>query len=54
MPVGYRMSLNTCWQLAQRWYAGRLERDWQRPDSAAAQALFNELGLVGEFWRIAC
>jgi hypothetical protein len=46
------MLMDTCWELAQRWYAGRLERDWWRPASKEIQALFEELGLVGEFWRI--
>jgi len=46
------MPIQTCWELAQRWYKGRIERDWQRLSAEQAQALFDSLGLEGEFWRI--
>jgi hypothetical protein len=46
------MAVDTCWRLAQRWYQGRAERDWQRPDQQAAQALFTSLGLTGDFWDL--
>lgn len=46
------MPIQTCWELAQRWYAGRLDRDWQRPEQAEMQKLFNELGLEGTFWDL--
>ncbi len=41
--------MQTCWDLAQRWYTGRAERDWQRPN---AQAVFAGLGLTGPFWDL--
>ena len=46
------MSMETCWELAQKWYTGRLELDWQRPNQEQTQQLFSNLGLKGEFWRI--
>ena len=46
------MSMQTCWELAQRWYAGRLERDWQRPNQEETRQLFASLGLVSDFWRL--
>jgi len=46
MPVG------TCWVLGQRWYAGRLALDWQRPGAEEIQKLFAELGLTGDFWAL--
>ena len=46
------MPIQKCWELARRWYAGRLEIDWQRPDQAQIQQLFAELGLEGEFWDL--
>jgi hypothetical protein len=49
---GYLMPIQTCWELAQSWYKGRLERDWQRPDQAAIQQLFDKLGLKGSFWDL--
>jgi len=46
------MSMQTCWELAQAWYPGRAERNWQRPNLAETQALFNNLGLNGKFWQL--
>jgi hypothetical protein len=46
------MPIQTCWELAQEWYTGRLERDWKRPDRAETQNLFKNLGLEGEFWNL--
>ena len=46
------MPIQKCRQLAQRWYAGRLDHDWQRPGPAEIQQLFDELGLEGEFWDL--
>ena len=46
------MPIQQCWKLAQRWYKGRLERDWQRPDQQKAQRLFDDLGLEGPFWNL--
>jgi len=46
------MPINKCWELAQRWYAGRLEHDWKRPDQAGIQKLFHDLGLDGAFWEL--
>jgi hypothetical protein len=46
------MPLKTCWELAQAWYSGRLELDWQRPQPAEIQKLFHRLGLRGPFWDL--
>ena len=46
------MTIQTCWELGQRWYSGRLERDWVRPDAATMQEIFTSLGLVGPFWDV--
>jgi hypothetical protein len=46
------MPIQTCWELAQKWYRGRLEHDWKRPDIDEAQNLFKSLGLEGEFWKL--
>jgi hypothetical protein len=40
------------WRLAEAWYANRLAADWQRRTPAEAEALFAELGLEGDFWRL--
>lgn len=52
MKVGYIMPMESCWKLAQKWYTGRLERDWQRPNQEKVQQLFSSLGLKGDFWRV--
>jgi hypothetical protein len=49
---GYVMPMQTCWELAQRWYAGRIDHDWQRPGQARIQQLFDKLGLKGAFWNL--
>ncbi len=46
------MPIRQCWQLAQRWYAGRLARGWQRPNQPEIQQLFDDLGLKGSFWDL--
>lgn len=45
------MPMATCWELAQKWYTGRLARNWQRPNAQETQQLFRDLGLTGEFWQ---
>jgi hypothetical protein len=46
------MPIQTCWELAQRWYKGRLDHDWQRPDQAAVRQIFGGLGLEEAFWDL--
>lgn len=41
------------WALAQAWYAGRMEPGWRGRTARQAQAILNEVGLTGEFWRLA-
>ncbi len=49
---GAVFSLEQLWRLASAWYADRLAPDWRRRTAAEAEALFRELGLAGEFWRL--
>jgi hypothetical protein len=49
---GYVMDLATLWRLASGWYAGRLERGYERRDPNTAKAYLREVGLSGEFWGI--
>jgi hypothetical protein len=39
------------WQLAQRWYGHYLEPGWTKRTAEQAQATFESVGLVGDFWR---
>jgi hypothetical protein len=52
VALGYVMPMQTCWKLAQKWYKGRLDHDWQRPGQAEIQLLFEKLGLKGAFWDL--
>ena len=49
MAEGYVMPMQMCWKLAQKWYAGRLDHDWQRPGQAQIQQLFEQARSEGGF-----
>jgi hypothetical protein len=46
------LSLSQAWRLAVAWYQDRLDPGWRRKSPAEAQALFDEIGLAGPFWRV--
>jgi hypothetical protein len=52
IPRGASFGLDTCWRLAKAWFEHRLDPDWHRRTPAEAEALFEKLGLVGDFWRL--
>jgi hypothetical protein len=39
-------------ELAHAWWSDRLATDWQPHDRAQNQAILEELGLTGDFWRL--
>ena len=39
-------------ELAHAWWHDRLSPDWQRHTPQQNQAILDELGLVGAFWRL--
>lgn len=47
---GAALDLPTLWRLAQHWYAGRLERGYQRRDPATSTQYLRAVGLTGDFW----
>jgi hypothetical protein len=49
---GYVMDLGTLWRLAQGWYAGRLDRGYQRREPSEAKEYFRAVGLRGGFWGL--
>jgi hypothetical protein len=49
---GASMSTTTLNELARRWWWTRLEPDWRPRTAAESQAILDELGLTGEFWRL--
>jgi hypothetical protein len=50
---GASMSASTLNELARRWWWTRLDADWQPRAPAESQAILDELGLLGPFWRLA-
>jgi hypothetical protein len=50
--AGASMSATTLNELAQRWWRTRLEPDWRPRTADESQAILEELGLTGEFWRL--
>lgn len=49
---GGTMSLETGWRLARAWYSDKLEPGWRRKTLEEAEAVFAELGLASDFWRL--
>jgi hypothetical protein len=39
-------------ELAQAWWSDRLAPDWQPRSRDQNQAILDDLGLTGEFWRL--
>ena len=50
---GASLSASTLHELARRWWSTRLDPNWRPRPAAPSQAILDELGLVGEFWRLA-
>jgi hypothetical protein len=46
------LTLAQAGRLAHAWYARKLAPDWRRHTVEEAEALFGELGLDPEFWRL--
>ena len=40
------------WRLADTWYRDRLSPGWRRRTPDEAQAVLEEIGLTGPFWRL--
>ena len=51
-PDATTISVETGWRLARAWYTRKLRPDWRRHTLEEAEALFAELGLTGDFWRL--
>jgi hypothetical protein len=47
------VDLPTLHALSRRWYTDRLSTDFRRRTRDETQALFEELGLRGDFWLLA-
>lgn len=46
------VALEALWALAQPWYGDRLDPEWEPHPREANQALLEQHGLTGDFWRL--
>ena len=46
------MTIEQAWALSQEWYGSRLEAHFRRPTVEEAHAIFERVGLTGEFWKL--
>ena len=51
-PKGALLRLDQLWGLASVWYRNRMDADWRRRTPEEAEAVFESLGLTGQFWRL--
>lgn len=47
------MTPEQLWRLADAWYHDRDDPGWRRPSTDEAESLFAEIGLTGDFWKLA-
>ena len=52
VPRGATLGLDQVWRLARAWYGNKLSPQWRRATPEEAEAVFAEIGLTGEFWRL--
>jgi hypothetical protein len=50
--AGASMRASTLNELARRWWWTRLEPDWRPRTAEESQAILDEVGLTGDFWRL--
>ena len=51
--VGAVFEPKILWTLASRWYDDRFDLHWRRKTVEQRQAILRDVGLEGDFWRIA-
>jgi hypothetical protein len=49
---GASMTAATLNELARRWWWTRIEPDWRPRTAVESQAILDEVGMTGEFWRL--
>jgi hypothetical protein len=52
VTTGELVDLGTLAELARRWYGDRLRPDWRPRTREQSQAILDEVGLSGPFWRL--
>ena len=51
VPRGTVFAPEELWSVSKPWFGRRLERDWRRFTPDEAQAVFDDAGLTGPFWK---
>lgn len=51
-PRGGTLNLDQGWKLAKLWYGERLDPGWRPRSTAEAESVFQQVGLVGQFWKL--
>lgn len=51
-PHGASFTPEQMWRLADFWYYDRADPAWRRKTANEAEAIFAEIGLSGDFWRL--
>jgi hypothetical protein len=51
-PFGATLTPQQGWRLARAWFEDRLSPDWRRKTPEEGEAVFDSIGLVGDFWRL--
>ncbi len=46
------MPISTAWELGKLWYQDRLTPEWTPKTTETMRAIFEAVGLTGEFWRV--
>ena len=46
------MTVPQAWALSQKWYGNRLSPDFRRATPDEARAIFESVGLTGDFWSL--
>jgi hypothetical protein len=49
---GAVLSVEQCWELAERWYEGTMNPEWKPRSNSEAGAIFREVGLTDTFWHL--
>lgn len=52
-PKGAFMTTDQLWRLADTWYHDRDDPQWRRRSADEAEQVFADIGLTGEFWKLA-
>lgn len=52
LPRGVIVPIEQVQRLGRAWYGRHLDEDWKKWTIAEAQAIFDSVGLTGDFWRL--